>query len=248
MTRLFFLLLAVLFLTGIKTASALTLPECSALKNWAAGIPLPANHTNVAQVDTANAHVAVIFSDEQTSALFGAPRSGWSERDVKEVRAQLNYCQQALYHMRDQDGSAKVAYALTRLDLVSTTPKRSSQNLNIRVGKPECPRIARWAHEGGSFPEGTSYAKRTDWMFNDQNMVSLFGLSFRQWSVFDMAQAHKYIVECRLELYPRGSTLSSDDDKQTYMGFDLVKAYITGAQTRSPDYRKLTRENMKQLQ
>lgn len=111
------LMLTIVFWANTATAQV-TIPDCPVLKNWAATVALPADYKDTAQAEAAKKTVAAILTDEKTAPVFGAPRSQWGERDIKEVKYQLNYCQQTLLHMRDREASLKVGYVHSTMDQI----------------------------------------------------------------------------------------------------------------------------------
>jgi hypothetical protein len=102
-------------LFGSQAAVAVTLPDCNAIKAWAAPVTPPADFRNAAELERARGQVAALLASPATATAFGSAPDAWSDRERAEVRQHLNYCQQALRLGRDPAGSQRVGFVMTSL-------------------------------------------------------------------------------------------------------------------------------------
>lgn len=102
-------------LFGSQAAVAVNLPDCNAIKAWAAPVTPPADFRNAAELQRARGQVSALLASPATATAFGSAPDAWSDRERAEVRQHLNYCQQALRQSRDPAGSQRVAFVMTSL-------------------------------------------------------------------------------------------------------------------------------------
>ncbi|CAG0976181.1 hypothetical protein MTYP_01502 [Methylophilaceae bacterium] len=251
MLRLTFVLMAIIWV-GEASAANIAMPDCGALKNWTQDVVLPSRGNNHAQREKAVQSVWTITTDEKTAPLFGKPYSQWEDNDFANFQSQIETCRQATYNPSDGYVAQKMNFVLYTIQKdTGKKPKKPNATLvDVSVKKPDCTRIAEWALGGGSFPDGTSLEKRQAWMFEDHNTAALFGLGFSQWNIYDRALARKYIVACHGEMFPRGTSVTTDGGRKTIMGFQMAESYIANVHRRLGEVSQLSHvmEQLEQFQ
>jgi hypothetical protein len=130
------------FLFGPQAALAVTLPDCNAIKAWAAPVTPPADFRNAAELERARGQVFTLLESPATATTFGSPQNAWTDRERAEVRQHLNYCQQALRQTRDPGGSARVAFVMTTLPERQTLRSSSPMPQSKREYLAQNPRAA----------------------------------------------------------------------------------------------------------
>jgi hypothetical protein len=213
-----------LAVSGASAQASLTIPDCGAMRAWAADLPLLQGRGGSESPQDRETR-ARILSDARVAQVFGRPPSQWNSTDREAVRAAVGACESSLRQGGAVQDAVRVSAAGMHLyRQAQSRGTRASADRRLRT--PDCVTVGRWIDAGWSAPDGTSLERRQAQMFTDGATQPLFGIAFSSWDANDMTHAGEHIGRCYGELFPRGGGGTGATGPHTAQAMQAARSYL----------------------